>query len=258
MFQIPTSNSLQICLVKNGTTTPLISTVEIRPVGNDTYKTVSGSLNLLFPSYLNKSDTDIRYPSERYDRVWTSLFRNEWTQISTTLEVNNLYNVYVPPEAALTTAATPSNSNSPLIINWTSSNVDNQYYLYAHFAEIQELRTNDTREFNMTWNGQHGYVYTTHITQWVGFELTSGDIRTIMDPNLQGDYDSHSAWRVLELSMSCTNPSSTKRPSMSQVVVKLKECLENSRRNMRRGRMDSHSPAKVSMLIDTGMFPVAR
>ncbi|XP_056849724.1 probable LRR receptor-like serine/threonine-protein kinase At5g59680 [Raphanus sativus] len=157
MFQIPTSNSLQICLVKNGTTTPLISTVEIRPVGNDTYKTVSGSLNLLFPSYLNKSDTDIRYPSERYDRVWTSLFRNEWTQISTTLEVNNLYNVYVPPEAALTTAATPSNSNSPLIINWTSSNVDNQYYLYAHFAEIQELRTNDTREFNMTWNGVHYY-----------------------------------------------------------------------------------------------------
>ena len=99
-----------------------------------------------------------------------------------------------------------------------------------------------------------------HITQWVEFELISGDIRTIMDPNLQGDYDSHSVWRVLELAMSCTNPSSTKRPSMSQVVVELNECLasENSRRNMRRGRMESHSPAKVSMLIDTGMFPVAR
>ncbi|CAN7067395.1 unnamed protein product [Brassica rapa subsp. trilocularis] len=97
-----------------------------------------------------------------------------------------------------------------------------------------------------------------HITQWVEFELISGDIRTIMDPNLQGDYDSHSVWRVLELAMSCTNPSSTKRPSMSQVVVELNECLasENSRRNMRRGRMESHSPAKVSMLIDTGMFPL--
>uniref|UniRef100_M4CEB4 Protein kinase domain-containing protein n=1 Tax=Brassica campestris TaxID=3711 RepID=M4CEB4_BRACM len=99
-----------------------------------------------------------------------------------------------------------------------------------------------------------------HITQWVEFELISGDIRTIMDPNLQGDYDSHSAWRVLDLAMSCANPSSTKRPSMSQVVVELKECLasENSRRNMRRGRMEFHSPAKVSMLIDTGMLPVAR
>ena len=99
-----------------------------------------------------------------------------------------------------------------------------------------------------------------HITQWVEFELISGDIRTIMDPNLQGDYDSHSAWRVLDLAMSCANPSSTKRPSMSQVVVELKECLasENSRRNMKRGRMDSHGQAKVSMLIDTGIFPEAR
>ncbi|WZZ90236.1 hypothetical protein YC2023_118815 [Brassica napus] len=81
-----------------------------------------------------------------------------------------------------------------------------------------------------------------------------------MDPNLQGDYDSHSAWRVLDLAMSCANPSSTKRPSMSQVVVELKECLasENSRRNMKRGRMDSHGQAKVSMLIDTGIFPEAR
>lgn len=99
-----------------------------------------------------------------------------------------------------------------------------------------------------------------HITEWAGFEVNSGDIRSIMDPNLQEDYDSDSAWRIFDLAMSCVTPSSKSRPSMSQVVVELKECLasENSRRNMRRGRMDSHSPAKVSMLIDTGMFPVAR
>ncbi|XP_013716591.2 probable LRR receptor-like serine/threonine-protein kinase At5g59680 isoform X2 [Brassica napus] len=157
MFHIPTSNSLQICLVKNGATTPLISTLEIRPIVNNTYTPVSGSLNLLFRTFLNKSETEIRYPSDRYDRVWTWLFRNEWTQIYTTLQVNNLNDVYVPPEAALTTAATPTNTNSPLMINWTSRNVDNQYYLYTHFAEIQELRTNDTREFNMTWNGEHYY-----------------------------------------------------------------------------------------------------
>ncbi|KAG2299759.1 hypothetical protein Bca52824_036231 [Brassica carinata] len=157
MLHIPTSNSVQICLVKNGTTTPLISTVEIRPVGNDTYTTVSGSLNLLFRSYLNKSDTDIRYPSDIYDRVWLPYFQGEWTQISTTLQVNVSNNGYASPEAALTTAAIPTNSNSPLVINWTSSNVDNQYYLYTHFSEIQKLRTKDTREFNMTWNGEHYY-----------------------------------------------------------------------------------------------------
>ena len=60
MLHIPTSNSLQICLVKNGTTTPLISTLEIRPVKTTIYETVSGSLNLYLRTFFNKSDTYIR------------------------------------------------------------------------------------------------------------------------------------------------------------------------------------------------------
>ncbi|XP_013609366.1 PREDICTED: probable LRR receptor-like serine/threonine-protein kinase At5g59680 [Brassica oleracea var. oleracea] len=48
MLHIPISNSLQICLVKTGTTTPFISTLEIQPMGNDSYITDSGSLKLFF------------------------------------------------------------------------------------------------------------------------------------------------------------------------------------------------------------------
>ncbi|KAL1208522.1 putative LRR receptor-like serine/threonine-protein kinase [Cardamine amara subsp. amara] len=87
-----------------------------------------------------------------------------------------------------------------------------------------------------------------HITQWVGSELNGGDITKIMDPKLNGDYDSRSAWRALELAMSCADPTSARRPTMSQVVIELKECVvsENSRRNMSRG-MDSLSSPEVSM-----------
>ncbi|KAG7538577.1 Protein kinase-like domain superfamily, partial [Arabidopsis suecica] len=143
----------KVCLVKTGTTNPLITTLEIRPMGNDTYITKSGSLNLFFRVYLSKSDGYLRYRNDVYDRVWTSFSRNEWTHISTTLEVSNS-NKYFPPKEALKTAATPTNSSAPLTMEWSSSNVNNQYYLYAHFAEIQELQTNDSREFNMIWNGQ--------------------------------------------------------------------------------------------------------
>ncbi|CAF1770725.1 unnamed protein product [Brassica napus] len=135
MLHIPISNSLQICLVKTGTTTPFISTLEIQPMGNDSYITDSGSLKLFFRRYFSA---------------------NEWTQISTTLQVNNSNN-YSPPKAALTTAATSTNAYAPLTIKWNSSNVFSQYYLYTHFAEIQELQTNDTREFNLNWNGNHYY-----------------------------------------------------------------------------------------------------
>lgn len=63
-------------------------------------------------------------------------------------------NKYFPPKEALKTAAISTNSTAPLTMEWSSSNVNNQYYLYGHFAEIQELQTNDTREFNMFWNRQ--------------------------------------------------------------------------------------------------------
>ncbi|CAH8297321.1 unnamed protein product [Eruca vesicaria subsp. sativa] len=194
LLHIPMSNSLQICLVKTGTTIPFISTLEIRPMGSGSYITDSGSLKLLFRNYLRESKNFIRYPDDVYDRVWISSFRNEWTQISTTLQVNNS-NIYSPPKAALTTAATPTNSDAPLTIKWNSSNVNNQYYLYTHFAEIQELWTNDTREFNMTWNGEYFFgplvppkywVYTV-FSKWGGsciggecsFELTRTNRSTL-------------------------------------------------------------------------------
>ncbi|CAL9244150.1 unnamed protein product [Arabidopsis halleri] len=60
ILHIPTSNSLQICLVKTGDTTPMISTLEIRPMGNDSYVTESGSLKLYFRLYLSESESYIR------------------------------------------------------------------------------------------------------------------------------------------------------------------------------------------------------
>ncbi|WZY94682.1 hypothetical protein YC2023_067011 [Brassica napus] len=70
-----------------------------------------------------------------------------------------------------------------------------------------------------------------HMSEWVGVMLTEGDIQNIVDPKLHGDYDSGSVWRAVELAMSCLNPSSARRPTMSEVVTELNECLayENSR-----------------------------
>ncbi|KAF8102416.1 hypothetical protein N665_0198s0120 [Sinapis alba] len=56
ILHVPTSNSLQFCLVKTGKTTPLISTLELRPMGNDSYITKSGSLKHFFNRYLSKSE----------------------------------------------------------------------------------------------------------------------------------------------------------------------------------------------------------
>ncbi|KAG7594899.1 Protein kinase domain [Arabidopsis thaliana x Arabidopsis arenosa] len=98
-----------------------------------------------------------------------------------------------------------------------------------------------------------------HIAEWVGVMLTKGDIKSITDPNLLGDYNSGSVWKAVELAMSCLNPSSMTRPTMSQVVFELKECLASeSSRGGESQEMYSHSSREVSMTFGTEVAPMAR
>lgn len=95
-----------------------------------------------------------------------------------------------------------------------------------------------------------------HIAEWVKFMLTRGDISNIMDPKLQGVYDSASAWKALELAMTCVNPSSLKRPNMSHVVHELKECLISE--NKRTGDIDTTRSIDINLSFGTDLNPKAR
>lgn len=98
-----------------------------------------------------------------------------------------------------------------------------------------------------------------HITEWTASMLNRGDITRIMDPNLEGDYNSRSVWRALELAMLCANPSSEKRPSMSHVVIELKECLSSEILMKNKNQdTDFHSSFEMSMSSDTKDVPSAR
>nr|XP_018461508.1 PREDICTED: probable LRR receptor-like serine/threonine-protein kinase At5g59680 [Raphanus sativus] len=156
ILHMPTSDSLQICLVKTGETTPFISALEIRALGNDSYITKSGSMRRLSRTYFSKSGSNIRYMKDVYDREWVSYgeyFQKEWSNISTALEVNNS-NKYLPPKDVLINAATVTDASAPFTIVLPSGGSGEEYYLYAHFAEIQDLQANDTREFNISLNGE--------------------------------------------------------------------------------------------------------
>ncbi|CAO2185953.1 unnamed protein product [Urochloa humidicola] len=65
-----------------------------------------------------------------------------------------------------------------------------------------------------------------HISQWVREKLSEGDIESIADPRMEGEYDVNSVWKVSELALQCKEEPSRTRPAMSDVVVGLKECLE--------------------------------
>ena len=55
--------------------------------------------------------------------------------------------------------------------------------------------------------------------------LDRGDIQNIVDPRLGGDFNINSAWKAVEIAMACASATSSNRPPMSEVIVRLKECL---------------------------------
>ncbi|CAH8357025.1 unnamed protein product [Eruca vesicaria subsp. sativa] len=150
------SNSLDICLVKTGTTLPMISAIEIRPLGNDIYLTKSGSLALFFRDYFSTSVEEIRYADDIYDRVWYPFFDSPYKQITTNLDINNS-DTYKVPKTALMSAATPKNASEPLLITWTPKPSNAEVYLYMHFAEIEALEATQKREFDVILKGNFNH-----------------------------------------------------------------------------------------------------
>ncbi|XP_024003675.1 probable leucine-rich repeat receptor-like protein kinase At2g28990 isoform X4 [Eutrema salsugineum] len=98
-----------------------------------------------------------------------------------------------------------------------------------------------------------------HLVEWISLEITKGDLRSVMDPNLHENYDIGSVWKAIEIAMSCVSLSSTRRPSMSRVVNELKECIISEKSRIGETRdMESKSSLDFSMDIYTEGIPKAR
>ena len=64
-----------------------------------------------------------------------------------------------------------------------------------------------------------------HILDWVNPLIERGDVQNIVDPRLEGEFNTNSAWKAIEIAMTCIPPYTIQRPDMSHVLAELKECL---------------------------------
>ncbi|KAK7843157.1 putative leucine-rich repeat receptor-like protein kinase [Quercus suber] len=99
-----------------------------------------------------------------------------------------------------------------------------------------------------------------HISQWVGFMLAKGDIQNIVDPRLGGDLNVNSVWKAVEVAVACVSPTSSRRPTMSQVVAELKESLTTELSQKIEGyRVElKDSFEMINMDLSTELNPLAR
>ncbi|TXG68751.1 hypothetical protein EZV62_003686 [Acer yangbiense] len=85
----------------------------------------------------------------------------------------------------------------------------------------------------------------------------AGDIKNVVDPRLQGDFNMNSAWRAIEVAMACVSQSSAERPTMNQVVIDLNECLAIETARTNTSRETEHS-ISISLNLHSELLPLAR
>ncbi|KAL4625951.1 hypothetical protein ACB092_05G060900 [Castanea dentata] len=111
-----------------------------------------------------------------------------------------------------------------------------------------------------------GPVRNNHILDWVNPLIERGDVQNIIDPSLEGEFNSTSAWKAIEIAMSCIPSYAIQRPDMSYVLAELKECLalemtpERTQRMAIEGNLTtSNTPFKMTQLeYESNIVPYSR
>ncbi|CAM9004111.1 unnamed protein product [Rhodiola kirilowii] len=93
-----------------------------------------------------------------------------------------------------------------------------------------------------------------NIVQWAKQHIESGDIQSIIDPSLRGDYDIQSMWKIAEKALMCVQPHGHMRPSMSEVIKEIQDALsiERGAEAGREGNSDDMSRHSVRSSRNTG------
>lgn len=95
-----------------------------------------------------------RYGDDVFDRIWLPDSFKYWEPISSSYGSNTLSNnEYRPPVSVMSTAAIPVDVSEPLMFYWETDYPSQQFYIYMHFAEVQDLNQGDCREFSISLNG---------------------------------------------------------------------------------------------------------
>lgn len=78
----------------------------------------------------------------------------------------------------------------------------------------------------------------TSIVKWARLRLAKGNIESIVDSCMHGDYDLNGVWKATDIALKCTAMKSTHRPTITDVVAQLQECLDLEKNHAESGDMN--------------------
>ncbi|XP_021911933.1 putative leucine-rich repeat receptor-like protein kinase At2g19210 isoform X1 [Carica papaya] len=152
----PMMDNIYVCLIRTTSDTPFISVLEVRHFHTSIYRTESGPL--LLHRRLDVGSTSnriIRFKDDVYDRMWFSFNVVEEELFNTSFTTDSLVeSEYRLPSKVMQTAIRPIDVNDSLDLVFDIGDPTLKYYVYMHFAELQELEDDQLREFNIELNGK--------------------------------------------------------------------------------------------------------
>ncbi|XP_076898121.1 putative LRR receptor-like serine/threonine-protein kinase At1g05700 [Bidens hawaiensis] len=155
IIHLTSSDYIYVCLVNIGLGNPFISALELRLLDSTMYAKDLRSLNLYARDNFGTTET-IRYADDIYDRIWYptaySGIRNVVTSSPISLGPSTKEKV---PSKVMSTAVTPINPTDDLLYSWKATDKTEVFIMYIHFAEIETLKSNQTREINIYLNGAY-------------------------------------------------------------------------------------------------------
>ncbi|KAM3699598.1 hypothetical protein ACJW31_05G037500 [Castanea mollissima] len=148
-------DDINVCLLNTGLGTPFISALELRHFHNSTYEISSNKSLALYSRFDVGSIAGriIRYKDDVYDRMWSPYNTPQSIPFNTSFAIDSATQFqYKLPSIVMATAVKPMNNVS---LDFEVDIVDPalQCYIYLHFAELDKLQENESREFNINLNG---------------------------------------------------------------------------------------------------------
>ncbi|PON88030.1 Mitogen-activated protein kinase kinase kinase [Trema orientale] len=156
IIHIPISDYIFVCLVNTGHGTPFISALELRPMKNSTYTPTRAAVLYRRLDVGSGSKTPIRYKDDIYDRIWQPFNFAGRKVLNTSLTIDlNIISHYQIPSIVMATAMAPGNESSTTFSFYMRPDSPTlEYYVYMHFAEVEKLHANQSREFFIYQNGE--------------------------------------------------------------------------------------------------------
>lgn len=144
------------------------------------------------------------------------------------------------------------------IVRGTVGYLDPEYYISQQLTEKSDVYSFGVILLELI-SGQEAIsnenfgVNCRNIVQWAKLHIENGDIQGIIDPSLGEKYDIQTMWKIAEKALMCVQPHGYMRPSMSEVIKEIHDCIliERGAKATREGNSDEmslHSSMQLGML----------